>query len=126
MEQELRSLREKVTIYEEILKETRRSEDRLQRSEDRLYRIVLVVFGAVGVIFAGLLGYNTWNINRVYNEITDRVNDARKSLETQYNNALTTQRDEFNKFGNRLSDPTLSTLSGRNLIKTADLLSKQA
>ena len=46
IEQEIRSLREKVTIYEEILKETR-------RSEDRLFRLV------VGVAFI-LIAANIW------------------------------------------------------------------
>src|SRR6266436_1630158 len=95
MEQAIRSLQESRTINEKILSETR-------RSEDRLHRMVLVVFGVVGVIFAALMGYNTWNINRVYNEITDRVNAARSSLETQYNTALTKQRDDFNNLKNEL------------------------
>ena len=104
MEQAIKSLQEKMTVYEEILKETRRSEDRAKQSEDRLYRTVLTVLSTASVIFVALLGYNTWNISWAFNNITDKVNAARSSLEQRYDDALNTQRDEFTKLGNRLSD----------------------
>ena len=104
MEQAIKSLQEKMTVYEEILKETRRSEDRAKQSEDRLYRTVLTVLSIASVIFVALLAYNTWNFSWAFNDVTDKVNAARSSLEQRYDAALNTQRDEFTKLGNRLSD----------------------
>lgn len=92
MEQELRSLREKMTIYEELLKETRRSEDRLQRSEDRLFRLV------VGVVITLILS-SIWYNYRVYNKdiealqenIKRRVDEARSSLDQQHKGEMEAQ-----------------------------------
>ena len=103
MEQAIRTLQANKTIYEEILKETRRSEDRAKQSEERIYRTVLVIFGIVGVIFAALLGYNTWNITRVYNDLTEKVKEAGKSLKTDHDNALQKQREEFKTLETNLS-----------------------
>jgi hypothetical protein len=75
LEQELRSLREKMTIYEEILKETRRSEERAKQSEERLFRLV-------GIVVLALVGLNFWYNFKVY-ETDKRVlqDDLRKSVE---------------------------------------------
>lgn len=75
LEQELRNLREKMTIYEEILKETRRSEERAKQSEERLFRLV-------GIVVLALVGLNFWYNFKVY-ETDKRVlqDDLRKSVE---------------------------------------------
>ena len=95
MEQAIRSLQESRTTNEAIFSETR-------RSEDRHYKLLFWTLGIVGGIFVLLLGYNAWNTTRVYTEITDRVNAARESLETQYNTVLTKQRDEFKNLKDEL------------------------
>jgi len=70
MEQAIRSLREKVTIYEETLKETRRSEERAKQSENRLLSTVHWTLGtAITItllaIFA-VAGLNWWINEKVY------------------------------------------------------------
>ncbi|HZM25723.1 MAG TPA: hypothetical protein VFC02_28495 [Anaerolineales bacterium] len=75
MERELRSLREKMTIYGAILDVTRQSEERAKQSEERLFRLV-------GIVVFALIGLNFWYNFRIY-ETDKRVfqDDLKKSVE---------------------------------------------
>ena len=77
IEGELRSLQQRVTVYEELLKETRRSEEhankseeRAQKSEDRLLSTVhwaLALAAAILLVaIAAVLSLNWWINEKVY------------------------------------------------------------
>jgi hypothetical protein len=72
IERELRSLQQKVTVYEELLKETRRSEERAQKSDDRLLSTVHWALGiAITVTLAvivAVVGLNWWINDKVYTQ----------------------------------------------------------
>jgi hypothetical protein len=92
MEQEIRSLRDKVTVYDHILGETRRLEDRLWKSENRMFGLV------IGVVVL-LVGANLWYNYKVYNkdiqalqeEVRRRTNDARDELVKAHNADIDTK-----------------------------------
>src|SRR6266446_4422899 len=111
MERELRNLREKTTIYEEILKETHRSEDRAKQSENRLLSTVHWTLGtAITVtllaIFA-VVGLNWWINEKVYTRDKQALHDeftkmVKEGIDTQSRNQITTIQTQFTNLKSEL------------------------
>jgi hypothetical protein len=129
MEQELRSLREKVTIYEATLQQARLSEERMTQSENRLLSTVHWTLGTVIIItftaIAAVVGLNWWINEKVYtrdkqalhSELVELVNNRVRELSKDHIGAM---KQQFKDLETRLSQQ--QNLSFANaFIKDADM-----
>ena len=129
MEQELRSLREKVTIYEAMLQQARLSEERMTQSENRLLSTVhwtlATVFAITLTAILAVVGLNWWINEKVYtrdkqalhSELVKLVDDRVRELSTGHTDAMNQQ---FKNLETRLSQQQSLSLANA-FIKDADM-----
>jgi uncharacterized membrane protein len=99
MEQEIRSLRDEITrlreqtvVYQELLKETRRSEERVKQSEERLFRFVAgIVTVILGLYVFFQFSISTKAIQDLYSDIENRVKTASNILTEKHTKAMETK-----------------------------------
>jgi hypothetical protein len=125
IERELRSLQQKVTVYEELLKETRRSEERAQKSEERAQKsedraqesenrllttvhwALALAFGILVTAIAAVLSLNWWINDKVYTQDkqvlrNDLINTVKEEVKNLGGGQATSMQEQFTNLKNEL------------------------